>query len=281
MAKFGEFHDTKNLFIEYTGYTGPLTYEEWLAKPDNLKAGLLFIQFYSEITLAWEKADTINFGDDAEGVTTILQYLQKHVSHIEYYQKANPSKKAGAEFRRQNPDGYITVDRHMIEEDPKKFSSGYIYRVAYNCLYCICGHDRKCDKDRIANETSSIAVVDGEELNLFDTIIDWEGSVDTVATKQAFESEFWSIIESEGATAEKVMRYLLNQDPAFLKKLTPRNLNYDSDPLRDIEVSIDQVDAVLRALREKFLSMPANSQCGIHLSNFDNLFSVDESLIIA
>lgn len=276
MAKFGAFYDTKQLFIEYTQYAHSLTYDEWLSEPDDHKAALLFIQFYSEITLAWEKADSIGFGDDMEGVTTILQYLEKHVNHLEYYLKDNPTKKANAEYRRQHPDGYITINRHMIAEDPKKFSGAYIYRVAYNCLYCICGHDRQCDKDRIANEVSNTAVVDGVEFDLYDTVVDWDKSVDVVADRLHFEAEFWAVVESEGATAEKVMRYLLTNNPSFLKSLSRNDKKYKLDPLRDISVSIDEVDTILNKLRDKFLSLPTESPCGSFLTEVANL---DESLL--
>lgn len=274
MSTFTAFHDTRNLFINALDYKEPLSFEEWKAKPDDLKAALLYVQFYNEITLAWDKADTIDFGDDGEGVSTILQYLRKNVCTIQYFQKDDPKKKANLEFRTKNPDGYITVERRMIEEDPSKFSPGYIYRVAYNCLYCICGHDRQCDKDRINNETSSIVTnSEGEERSVFDSYIDASKCVDTVLYSNDLEKEFWSVIEDTGMSAEKVMRYLLSQDPADLKALNSRNKRYKTDPLRDIEVSLDELDDILSELKDKFLSLPQSSSCGQYISTFKNVFA--------
>jgi len=268
MSKFGAFYDAKILFTDYTSYTHPLSFEEWKSKPDQLKAALLFVQFYNEITLAWDKADSIDFGEDSEGVSTVLQYLQKQVSQLVYFKKDEPTKKAGIEFRRNNPEGFITVEKRTIEEDPKKFNPAYIYRVAYNCLYCICGHDRKCDKDRIENETSGIVVTNGEEFNLIDAVVDQSKCVELVAERNSFEAEFWSVIEDSGASTEKVMRYLLSHDPKDLKALDPSSELYTCDPLRDIEVSLAEVEDILNELRDKFLDMPISSECGQYILGF-------------
>ena len=266
MSRFGAFYDTRNLLINILNYTEPLSYEEWKAKPDELKAAFLFVQFYREIILAWDKADSLDFGDDSEGVSTILQYLEKQVSTLQYFCKDDPTKKALAEFRRQNPEGYIVVEKRMIDEDPTRFSGGYIYRVAYNCLYCITGHDRKRDKEKMNNETSSIIIHNGEELNVFDSFVDADSSIESVLEKNLLETEFWSIIEDSGAPAQKVMRYLLSHDVEDLKAHSSRSKRYKNDPLRDIEVSIDTVQGILDELREKFLSLPSSSSCGEYIA---------------
>lgn len=265
MSKFAAFHDTRNFFIELTGYKKPLTFEEWQQKPDDFKSGLLFIQFYNEITLAWDKADSLDFGDDNEGVSTVLQYLEKQVRQTLYYLKADPTKKAPVEFRRNNPDEVVEVERRTIEENPQKFSGGYIYRIAYNCLYCICGHDRKCDKDRINNETSSIVMYDGEELDLFDTIADTRNSVEYISETLALQNQFWAIVEDCGQPAEKVLRYLQSHDAADLKALSKKHKNYKLDPLGDVEVSLDKVDDIIAELRDKFLSVSIDSPCGQYI----------------
>lgn len=274
MSRFNAFYDTRRLFLTALEYARPLTFEEWKAKPNDLKAAYLYVQYYSEITLAWDKADSLDWGDDQEGVSTILQYLRKNVSTIQYFQKADPSKKANSEFRAANPDGYVKVERRIIEEDPSKFSPGYIYRVAYNCLYCICGHDRQCDKDRMNYETSAITTTsEGEELSVFDSYVDKNLCIESTLNRKDLEFEFWSMIEEAGAPAEKVMRYLLSQDPASLKALNSRNRRYKLDPLRDVEVSLEAVDDILQDLRERFLSMPSNSACGQYISTFLNSFA--------
>lgn len=266
MSELKAFYDAKAQFINSLEYTKLLSFEEWKEKPDDLKAAFLFVQFFNEIIFAWDKADSIDFGDDAEGVSTVLQYLGKQVKDIQYFRKDDPKKKASAEFRRNNPDGYFEKERRIIEENPSKFSSKYIYRVAYNCLYCICGHDRKCDKDIINNETSAIVMHNGEELNLFDSYVDNNSKVESIVSNNAFKKEFWDIIESEGASAEKVMRYLLSNNRSDLRALSASDKRYKDDPLRDVKVSIDDVQGIVEKLKEKFLSMSANSYCGQYIS---------------
>ena len=265
MAKLAAFYDTRCLYLESTGYTEPLSYEEWAAKPDNLKAAFLYLQFYNEIVLAWTKADCLEIGDDTEGVSTILQYLEKQVRQVQYFCKANPKKKASAEFRRTHPDEVIAVERRIIDENPQKFSPGYIYRTAYNCLYCICGHDRKCDKDRYENETSGIVIQDGKEVSIIDSVADKRGSASDTLDSINFQNEFWSVISELGAKAEKVMRYLLSHDEADLKKLNARSKLYEHDPLRDVEVSIEEAQEIIKKLRYRFMNMSKDSNCGQYL----------------
>lgn len=271
MSSFAAFHDTRNLFIEYTGYTKPLSFEDWQKEPDDLKAAILFVQFYNEICLAWDKADPLDFGDDSEGVSTILQYLRKNISTTQYFLKDDPTKKASAEYRRLNPEGYIAVEERKIESDSSKFSSRYIYRVAYNCFYCICGHDRKRDKDIMNNETSSIVMHDGEELDLFDTVVDKSSCVESVFASNELEREFWEVIEDTGVSAEKVLRYLLSDDEADLKALSARNKRYNLDSLRDIELSVDAANKIIEELKEKFLKLPFDSYCGRYISTFSTI----------
>lgn len=236
MANLSSFYDARRLFREYTGYSEPLSFDEWNSHPSGHKAALLFVQFFDQITLAWEKANAFDFIDGEEGVSIVNQYLNKNVP--------------------------------IIENQPKRFTPRYIYRVAYNCMYCIC-HDLLSVKDRWENETSGIVVHDGEELNLFDTFADTKGSASDVSEYAGFEKEFWSVIEDEGLSAEKVMRYLMSHDAADLKKMNPRNKRYKLDPLRDVDVKLEEVDSIISVLREKFLSLPQNSACGQYISRFE------------
>ena len=72
------FSETRNLFITSTGYTRPLSYDEWNMVPSEHKAAVLFVQFYDEITLAWYKTKSF-FVVEEDGVSTMLQYLMKNV----------------------------------------------------------------------------------------------------------------------------------------------------------------------------------------------------------
>lgn len=166
------FYETRNLFKNYIHYTKPLSYVQWLALNDDHKAAALYVQFFNEILLAWDKAKSYD-GDDDEAVETVLQYLIKNTE--------------------------------IIKKDPKRFRANYIYRVAYNCLYCIC-HDRKCDKERREFEVSAIQCdADGDEYNLLDTFVTNAGSVECEINKQLF----WAIIEDLDVDSRALVERLL------------------------------------------------------------------------
>lgn len=246
------FSETRNLFIIHTGYTKPLTYEQWESTHDDDKAAVLFVQFYEQITLAWYKTKSF-FALEEDGVSTVLQYLVKNVP--------------------------------VILKNPKRFSASYIYKVAYNCLYCI-SHDIKRDIDRYENETSNIVMSGDTELDLFDTVsnkIDFD--------EKSMEEEFWAVIEDSGLSTMKVVEHILNETPLKKNKLHPSVLknvailhdadklaqelskkktaadkkeymarltsaeikqnNYNIDPLRDIEVSVSEAEEIIEQLKSK------------------------------
>lgn len=268
MVNMAAFYETRTTLRNFVEFEEPLTFDAWKVIPDDKKAAALFLHFFEQITLAWDKANAFDFVDGEEGVTTVLQYLQKQVCDI--YEKGHPKKKATRKQLQENPEKYAV--RRVLEETPEKFSEAYIYRVAYNALYCIC-HDLKSVQDRWDNETSSIVEHDGEELNLFDTISNSRGSSADMSEADQMEKEFWSIIESEGPCAEKVMRYLLaNNNETELKKVPKsRKSHPENDPLKNIEVPLDAVDEILNKLQEKFMDLSISSPCGSFISKFEVL----------
>lgn len=166
------FKAAYNLFRNSLHYEGPITWEEWVACSQDTKSAWLYCQFYDQITLAWYKAKCL-YGEDEEGVETVLQYLEKNVK--------------------------------LIESKKNKFTSAYIYRVAYNCLYCIC-HDRKIDQDRYALEMSNIvSTSDGDEVDLFDTVT---SNVEDIMYDQA-KDEFWKIIDGLDEKGQKFIERIL------------------------------------------------------------------------
>jgi len=233
------FYETRNLFRNYTGYTSPLTYEQWLSVADENKAAVLYVQFFEEITLAWYKTKSF-YALEEDGVSTILQYLSKNVP--------------------------------VLKENPNRFTSAYIYKVAYNCLYCI-SHDIKRDRERWEFETSNIVETGEDVLDLFDTVVsNTEEDIDDRVSR----SEFWKIIETMGPETEKVINHLLNGaslgkvkcpvDPSTKDKWANKQSkekqdamfvymcmknNYDLDPLKDVSVTADKAAAILDELREQ------------------------------
>lgn len=205
------FNETRNLFRTYLNYTGPLSYEQWLATADDSKAAVLFVQFFDQITLAWYKTKSF-FVLEEDGVYTMLQYLTKNVP--------------------------------IIKENPKRFTPNYIYRVAYNCLYCI-SHDIKRDIERYERETSNIIFNGEDELNLFDTV----PATDPDINDRWTQAHFWAIIETMGPATQKVVNHLINGDP--LTKVGKRSKSYATDPLRDIEVTLEEMEVIVEELKTK------------------------------
>lgn len=257
MASMAAFYETRNAFREQLiSADDILSYEDWLTKSTGEKVARLFLQFFEQITLAWDKANQFDFIDSEEGVEIVLQYLEKQV--CDRYIKGHPKKKVSEKFFNAHPD--MCEEKRLIDEDRTKFSPAYIYKISYNCMYCIC-HDRKIDKDRWDNETTAIKLnSSGEEYNVLDDVS--SGTAEEFYSKKEFESQFWEVIEDTGLCAEKAMRYLLSGDVADLKKLNCRNKNYGADPLEDVEVPLESLDSMLATLREKFLDLAATSACG-------------------
>lgn len=183
------FKETFDMFRTCTEYKSPLSYDEWLALADDHKAAVLYIQFYDQITLAWYKVKSF-YADDEDGVSTMLQYLQKNVP--------------------------------LIVSKKSRFSPSYIYRVAFNCLYCIC-HDIKRDRERFENEISNIAEgSDGSEVNLHDCF-QMHSSFSKSAEEVMLLKEFWRVIDSAirdeageyDGEAEAVLNRLLGGEASF------------------------------------------------------------------
>ena len=223
MANINAFISTKNLFANYLQWKEPLSYEEWLNSPQESKSAILFVQFFDNICQAWHTVNAFDFADPDEGVETICRYLEKNVPVIE-------------------------------KSEGKRFTAPYIYRVAYNCLYCIC-HDRKCDKDRWENEIPATVQYDGEELNLYDTVPDAAGSADMKYESEDFIRRFWEAIEDAGQPAEKVVDYLLSGNRSDLNAVSKSSPRYEFDPLRDVRVKLSEVDGLVEQLRSAMITL--------------------------
>jgi hypothetical protein len=73
-----QFKTTYRYLKTATHYTKPLSYDEWLNIADDLKVGVLFVQFYEQISLAWYKLRTAAAVEE-ECVSEVLAYLTKNV----------------------------------------------------------------------------------------------------------------------------------------------------------------------------------------------------------
>lgn len=177
MSTKSELYATRELFISYTNYTHPLSYEEWLNVADDLKAAVLYCQFFEQITLAWYKLKSV-YSSEADGVDEAIQYLQKNVD--------------------------------IIKNNEKRFTPAYIYKIMYNCLYCLC-RDPNRYKKIYENECSNIQMGSEGEFDIFDSCMDHKSSIDSLLA--AYEKEaIWDAIESKGRKAVIVVAELLGEE---------------------------------------------------------------------
>lgn len=177
MAQKSELYATRELFSSYVHYTHPLSFDEWLAVADDLKAAVLYCQFFEQITLAWYKLKSV-YSSEADGVDEAIQYLQKNVD--------------------------------IIKSDSKRFTPSYIYKIMYNCLYCLC-RDPNRYKKIYENECSNIRESSDGEYDVFDTYIDAGSSVEASMLAESKE-KFWSVVESRGRKTVIVVAELLGED---------------------------------------------------------------------
>lgn len=169
-----EFTETRKLFLTLLNYdsTKPLNYDQWLAIPDDQKSAALYLNFYEQITLAWENTKSF-YTPTSDGVSCVLQYLEKNVSRI--------------------------------KAEPKKYTARYIYRVAFNCLYCEC-HDKLCTRRVYENEVSESICVhtdNGQDFSFFDLMYDSRDDIlDQIDSKDKdLQLQiFWDAIEQDVPT---------------------------------------------------------------------------------
>lgn len=155
---------TYKLLYNYLGFENsqyPLPYDIWMELPDDRKAAVLFVQWYDTIMLAWYKQHNI-YAEEDTAVETMLQYLIKNVP--------------------------------IMESDPKRYSVRYVYKVAYNCLYCVREgylwqrNMWECEQSNIVSSP------DGTELNLFDIFVSKNAAHDEYS-RSTWAAEFYEILD--------------------------------------------------------------------------------------
>lgn len=166
-----QFSKTKRLFAEYINYKKPLTYDDWMKLPDNHKAAALFIQFYSNIVLAWSKI-RCDYISDEDYLSIEIQYLIKNVE--------------------------------KIRKDSKRYTQPYIYTISYTAMVHLNFVQKSKDKyeKEISNE---VLTKNGAVLDLFNT-----RCVTPDFEKILITEEFWNVIENMGLETNKVINHLLN-----------------------------------------------------------------------
>lgn len=210
-----EFAITRNIFAEHINYQKPMSFEEWMDTSDDLKAAVLFVQFYEQITLAWFKLVSV-YATEQDGVAEVLQYLMKNVD--------------------------------IIKNNPNRFTPNYIYTVAYNCLFCLCrrnGRSQKIyDNECVA---SNIPGYD-EEHDVFDTVPSDGGFEDSEIDKQ--REAFWSLIESKGRDTIVVVAELLGDTVDWTSEKLKKFTKWDTRKISD-----ERREEILAELREDLTSL--------------------------
>lgn len=154
-----QFVETKKRFESAINGTFPMSFAAWMQLPDSHKAGALFVNFYDQIITAWAHCE-VPFVDEEDGVSTVLQYLIKNVP--------------------------------ILKENPKRYTPGYMYRVAYNCM----GRLKYIERDikRFQNTTSNVIVSGDDELDLFDTIPMNSDILHTIGVNN-FSRDLWNAVK--------------------------------------------------------------------------------------
>lgn len=191
------FYKTYLMYKEYIGYKKPYTYKQWMRLPDNFKAAALYVQFYDQITLAWYKKRT-EWSIEEEGVEVINQYLIKNVE--------------------------------KIKKDKKRFKEPYIYKVAWNCLYCLCIDPSK-NKERYEHEESYYCNGPDGEVSLLEFIGE-NVAIDDMDFQNYLITLFNSFekINKFGILFDLYVRYKLEESTEYqvcreLKKFYPSAFN--------------------------------------------------------
>lgn len=220
-----QFYQTRDMFRDYlSGYPEHPTFIEWNSAEAEDKAALLYVTFFSEITLAWEKSTTalgVVYVSQEDGVSTVLQYLMKNVD--------------------------------KISDDEERYTPNYIYKVCYNCLLKLWqtrGTDAQRSACEISNEyTEGRALADRHgdiEVNLWDLVPSTDDDLETQETKEAI----WAIIHHMGPKAEKVVNHLINPTDT-LHKVSKKSHERATDRLADVSVSPEEYDEIIEELKVK------------------------------
>lgn len=184
MNNKSDFYVTREMFANYIQYTAPLSYEEWLNTADDLKAAVLYCQFFDQITLAWYKIKT-SYSTEADGVAEVLQYLQKNVE--------------------------------FIKNDAKRFTPAYIYRIVSNCLICLCTDVNNRYRRVFDHECSNIQMSSDGEFDIYDISPDTDHTIEN-DLESSESNRLWDIIESRGRKTVIVVAELIGEDRDWTDK---------------------------------------------------------------
>lgn len=185
-----QFKETRIFFYNLIPYDAnkPLSYDDWMKLPDSYKSAALYLRFYDQITLAWEKTKSL-YTPTSDGVSILLQYLEKNV--------------------------------RLIAADEKRYSPRYIYKIAFNALYCEC-HDRVSTARAFKHEVSEQSMLknsEGDAISYFDV---FSADCKTLemqisdSRKDELRMLFWEIVEKIGIEDYCILQKIIGTDPQVI-----------------------------------------------------------------
>ena len=223
------FTVTRNSFAEYINYTKPLSFDEWVALPDDYKAAALYCQFYSEVTLVWYKLFR-NYVPEEDALEVVIQYFMKNVD--------------------------------ILKEHPDRFNKSYMYRVVYNCIGCLTNRESK--QKSVYDNECNISELPGfdEDHDIFDTML---GS--TVDDYDADENRnrFWQLIESKGRETVIVVAELLGEKVDWTTYVNPFNKIKNFSKVETRKISASRKQEIIDDLKEDLIAYLGMDQLGCYM----------------
>ena len=169
-----EFTRVRNNFREATDCDYPLSYEEWMALPDDMKVAALFVNFFDTITLAWYKAQA-EYIEENDGISVLMQYLLKNIP--------------------------------TIKGNAKKYNEKYIYTISWNSMASL--RRVKAAQDRYNMTIPQYATTDEGEFDLFTTLQDPADITECDEVQKAVRSIMDIYLKADAATKE-VISHIVN-----------------------------------------------------------------------
>lgn len=212
-----QFTETYRVLSNRLNFHGSnMKYSTWRKKPEDLKAAYLYVNFFKAVQSAWYRKKQFEFIDEAEAVSLCFQYLQKNVS--------------------------------KIENDPKRYTSSYVYTVCLNCMSIL--HWRKKDRARYKTEVSVVVKTDcGELFDILSVVPDTRAeSYNLPEFEYSCKGLVESLSEDLGPKYEKLAYFLAYG--SSLRAVSKRSANYDINPLSKVSVSKSEVPAMIKTLKE-------------------------------
>lgn len=212
-----QFKQTRDLFAQFTGISGSISYEDWATKPEDMKAAILFVNFFDQITLAWYKEQGEHtYEEDAvdEAVHICSKLCGRSVKQVRDI-KDKEGNILGVDLSKT--DCGCAINKNT-------FTPAYIFNAMRNAFSSL-NYERTLVRstyrhpdDVKANlpycQNQYFKDVNGDEQDIFSTV----GDMNTPDVE--FErKEFWMAMEDKMSTqTEELLKKLMSMDDKIVEK---------------------------------------------------------------